>query len=532
MKRFLSQCLALVVLMTSAASAESFTEPTLGSGRELKGPQTITVGCINVLRLRNVALVQNTTFVPPPDIVKVVFMSGLPVPKVSQPAPAPRSPAADKPTAADRRRENLDVIFSTYVDEATRLSAVYEDQVATVLANVNEAQRIRDRLVLFIDDRFASVKSGADCETAATTVLSRINAPITGDAARIEGRLQRAWPDDSVLHRGAADAVRLSGDLEEMKKAPGWDNWYVGRRKVAYDNALATAAALKTAFAAATHDQALFLDYDKRRAVLDNFSDRLASLKPTATEPSHTAAFVRSTEVVCDAHFGKGKEVAVKIVGSDDAAADRDHAAFNRDVTKVICPSPISASYGVGTAFQTERHYAIVPSKPADPTAASVNRFDTDVESAHRMLLAYLGHVRLGNGPFHVSAGPAFNFDTGVDPGLFYGLSYSRENSAYLSAGWSILRQNTLIGGFNTGDQVPSDVKTAPTRKSWQNAFTIFYTFPTGASTAVQSSGSNTTQPASSAKNGNASTTGGTADAAAAAAAKAATEKAKAAQQH
>jgi hypothetical protein len=131
-----------------------------------------------------------------------------------------------------------------------------------------------------------------------------------------------------------------------------------------------------------------------------------------------------------------------------------------------------------------------------------------------------------------VSAGPAFNFDTGVDPGLFYGLSYSRENSAYLSAGWSILRQNTLIGGFNTGDQVPSDVKTAPTRKSWRNAFTIFYTFPTGASTAVQSNGSSTTQPASSAKNGNANTAGGAADAAAAAAAKAATEKAKAAQQH
>jgi hypothetical protein len=149
----------------------------------------------------------------------------------------------------------------------------------------------------------------------------------------------------------------------------------------------------------------------------------------------------------------------------------------------VTCSSPFTVS--AGAAFTTIRNpqFAIVKSAPSSGTT-SVNTFGLSSDSKINPYPIAMANARLINWDenryalhFSFGVGANVNGSGGTSPEFLTGPSISFLRTVFVTAGLNVGKQSKLVGGFNLGNTVPTDITTPPTSSSYTAGFGFAITF-------------------------------------------------------
>ncbi|MEO1368653.1 MAG: hypothetical protein AAFX50_15880, partial [Acidobacteriota bacterium] len=207
-------------------------------------------------------------------------------------------------------------------------------------------------------------------------------------------------------------------------------------------------------------------------AALLPWIDRLQNLKPEDFKLVRTET--------CDYPYFNTRETTLTLV-QVDRTAGKDAEPRTVPLVTIVCRAILSTSLGFSVGSVDEREFDFVQAPGDDGGVKRVIGIDS--EGGEDVLALALVHARFGVGKtgrdaWALSAGTQFNFsDTDGDRlGYVFGVSYGIGHTFYITVGAEARRLVELEGGFEVGDDAPTELATIPTTKEWDVGAFIGFT--------------------------------------------------------
>ena len=462
-------CLLAPLCHITDANAQAAVSINVSSeefrGERVRGPRTIELVGVNTIRYE-VLVGQNVTFSAAPDL-RLPFIPPIPAAAVAMTADTMRR------MVKASRGNDLEKRFIAVLERLAELETARGDaqtKIVTAVALVNDAsQSVR---------ALAEGATGVLQSASGGKVLLGLVHPTL---ELVTGAVGTRWPAEDVL--GLSMGLdRLWNDVNLLSSGASADDWkaFLTDFGPAYTFVRERVPAL----------QALARPIDYTSEAATTFAGNRAKLYVwklllEGTENSGEAAFKRATRAGCGFTFDQSRETKVEVVMRDRLAAP-GAAEARKEITTVVCSSPISVSAGFGFSSIDEREYVFVEStKPAASGAPTkISRFGYKNQSGFRPLPVLLVNTRVWEPAdgfaVHATAGAAVDVKTGAagtDIEYIIGPSFSFWRSLFFTLGLHVGRSSTLTGGFAVDQEVPEGVTNPPVTKNWNSEliFTASY---------------------------------------------------------
>lgn len=460
--------IAHCLLFAALANAQTLTIDVATerlSGEKVRGPATITLRNLNILRY-DIQVGRTVTFTAGPDL-KLPFIP--PIPTAQAPAAKSTGQSAVNADAVN----NVQTTFEGLVADFVSVNTAF---VSDVQRPINNVSLSRDELEAFVlaSDSILRTPGGAQ------SIADGIPRIITS----INGALAQPWPDAAI--------VRLLGELDSLRvrvfglqSMPGFKDWHdIAGNKTAYDELLTRITELQTILRGLGAGSQQFNAFREVQNKLRLWRPILESV-----QRGGAASFDRTFKVGCGFGFSDNKETKVEVVKRDRLAAPGT-AETREEIITVVCSSPLSISGGFGFTTLNEREFIFVPSTKTVTNSSGVasevviNRFGFKNRSSFRALPVLLLNTRIWEPndsiALHLSAGAAVDIKTGqagTDLEFIVGPSISFKRTLFVTTGMYIGRVPTLVGGFNVGQEVPNGISQPPIEKAYKSGFVTTLTF-------------------------------------------------------
>jgi hypothetical protein len=419
-------------------------------GDKIRGPATITVRKINVLRYE-VGIGVHVTFNAGPDLSAVAFMP--PVPAEGGEGEGVKSIERLRATAP-----NQDLIrLLGRLAGAETTYASFRNRIMTATRIVGAAAAGLTALVR-VSDAILQANNGE------ATVIARAKDL---DLAKA---VNTAWPVGEDLEQALLTLNLIENELSKIPTPtapPDSDvHAYIKGR----------VPQLRAAFEALRDSGEMATKF---REVQDDL--RRWQLIVSGIVAGGPETFTREVKAGCGFQFETTKESKYELVTRDRLVANAPEV--KRELVTVVCTSPLSISGGFGFSFIDEQTYALVSSKP-DSGDTAVTKFGSSARSTYRPLPVVLLNTRVMDfddvWSLHGTAGAVVDVstgETGTDVEYVIGPSLAMSRTFFLTAGWHWGRVSKLVGGFVEGDVVPQGVSAPPLEKHWSKNFAILATW-------------------------------------------------------
>jgi hypothetical protein len=460
--------MAHCLLFAIVANAQTVTIDTATerlSGEKVRGPVTITLRNLNVLRY-DIQVGRTVTFTAGPDL-KLPFIPPIPTQQ------APAAPTTGQSAVNANAVNDVQTAFEGLVIDFASLNTAFVTDVQRPINNVSLA---RDELEAFVSasDSILRTPGGAQ------SIVDGIPRVVT----TIDGALAQPWPDAAI--------VRLLGELDSLRvrvfglqSMPGFKDWHaLAGNKTAYDELLTRITELQTTLRGLGVGSQQFNAFREVQNKLRVWRPILEGVRRGGT-----ASFDRTFRVGCGFGFSDNRETKIEVVKRDRLAAPGT-ADTREEILTVVCSSPLSISGGFGFSALDEREFIFVPSTKTVTDSSGVasevviNRFGFKNRSSFRALPVLLLNTRVWEPndtiALHLSAGAAVDIKTGqagTDLEFIVGPSVSFKRTLFVTTGMHVGRVPTLVGGFNIGQEVPNGISQPPIEKAYKNGFITTLTF-------------------------------------------------------
>ncbi len=199
-------------------------------------------------------------------------------------------------------------------------------------------------------------------------------------------------------------------------------------------------------------------------------------------------SFTLQTEVNCGVLFNRNEQTILKLLMVDRTSIfDGPLAAaqIKDGLLTVTCSSSFAVTAGAAFSTIENQQFAIVQSAPASGTT-SVKEFGVTSDSKITPYPIAMAHARLTNWgdnryalhfSFGIGAKLAGDNAGGASPEFLVGPSISFLRTIFVTAGLDVGKKSKLIGGFNVGGTVPTDVTAPPVSSSYTQGFGFAITF-------------------------------------------------------
>jgi hypothetical protein len=412
------------------------------SGEKTRGPATVTLTHVNVLRYDVVAGV-SATYTAGPDL-RVPFIP--PIPAIAE-----ARPAGGGEKGSEAGLPTVDSILARLAAlDAERITKV-QSAITLLIEKSAIAKRAIDALVDASDAALRTPGGPATLITGSTAAMALITPAVdsrwpTTDILAQVARLVRIRNDVGGLTGLTADQQKIKDYI--LERLTTLDQWYAS-----VDPAGDRATAAGTA-----------------QARLATWNVILAAIK--ADSDPFTIADVSAD---CGFAFGGNKESKIELIKHDRTAAPGT-AESREEIVTVVCSSPMSVSGGFGVSTIDNPTYAFVSTArttttSGQTTTTAISTFGLTENSTSRAVPLLLINTRLWepNDVFslHLSAGAAVDNAGAVGNSIEYvfGPSVAISRELFITAGWHFGYLPALIGGFKLGDPVPDGVSAPPLRK-------------------------------------------------------------------
>ncbi len=441
-----------------------------GDGDTVKGPVCLVVQNVNRLRY-DVSISRKVTLTDGPDVLSLPFAFPFP-PKAKEATPS----AAEVAGAAEALAVDPQADGRILIDDAI---TGLESRAGELAAKINSARAMAQGAA----QALAGQKQDLDRLVAGSDAVLRTAgaAGAHGLAKRIETRQRHLatalaaanWPASETVKGLAARLAKLRKDVANLPRVEiGFADWYLVRTNAERFQALETRLeAMVKILDSLGAESPQRKDFTTLRQSLGDWDLILASL-------TSASAFEERIPAACGFPFFKNKELAYKVARRDRLSDKKE--VKEQSLVTVACPSHLTISTGVGITGLEERDYAFVPSVDGDKV---VSRFGLENRSDQTLGLVALLNTRFktwGSYGLHVSAGPAFDFDSGASGtqvGYLFGVSLSVKDDFFFTGGFQYGRVSTLAGGFTEGGVVPEGITEPPLQREWKTdwAFSVTY---------------------------------------------------------
>jgi len=417
-----------------------------GTGEKVRGPATITLRNLNVLRYE-IAIGKDVHFTAGPDL------AGLPFIPVIPSAGEAKEGAASSPASSDaaigRIRAMVTGVETTY---------------GTLRGRVTE----RTRLVAGAASRLDALLRSSDAvlqTNGVAALLSRLRE------LKLEEGTAAAWPIGAELE---TELVRLAAIESELSAVAAPQAGSADASAHAYLKA--RIPQLRTALEAFRDSGEIATAFRRSQDDLRRWQQITQSIVD-----GEGGSFERVIPSDCGFQFDSTKEAKLELVTRDRLTANAPEV--RRELVTVVCSTPLSVSGGFGFSFVDEATFALVASKP-DSGDTAVAKFGVSARSTYRPLPALLLNTRMYEADdvwsIHASGGAVVDISTGeagTDIEFIIGPTLAIGRTFFVTAGWHWGRVEKLAGGFSEGDTVPQGMTTPPIEKSWSKHFALLATW-------------------------------------------------------
>lgn len=416
-----------------------------GTGEKTRGPATITLTNINVLRY-DVAIGRDVHFVAGPDLAGLPFIPTVPaageagegvsnVPPAGSPLAPLRARLAGIETTYGSLRNRVITATRLVADAASRLDALLRTSDAVL--QIEGAQAVRQR----------------------ATEL------------RLQDALDTPWPVGPELEVTLVALSAIESELSTIAMPSDPPDNQV------YAYIKARIPQLRTALEALRDTGDLAAAFKRAQDDLRRWHVIVSTIANADGDP-----FARVISADCGFQFESTKETKFDLVIRDRLTANAPEV--RRELITVVCSSPLTISGGFGFSFVDEQTFALVSSKPPEGESAAVSKFGSSARSTYRPLPVLLLNTRVwefdDTWSLHGSAGAVVDISTGeagTDVEFVLGPTVAMSRTFFLTAGWHWGRVSRLVGGFVEGDPVPEGVTEPPLEKSWSRTFALLATW-------------------------------------------------------
>jgi hypothetical protein len=294
--------------------------------------------------------------------------------------------------------------------------------------------------------------------------------------------LQRVQADLNALPiRFPSNAGTISGDpCSDVNIGQlGWTDWDKCR-DAQYKLAQSIVGAALAEAAPFTSDGDKAAQFAKKIGIIQFWKNFITAL--------NVDSFTLQAEVTCGVLFNRNEQTVLKLLMVDRTSIFDGPlaAAQTKDgLLTVTCSSPFAVTAGAAFSTIGNRQFAIVKSAPSSGTT-SVNEFGVTSDSKITPYPIAMAHARLKNWSdnryalhfsFGVGAKIAGDSSGGSSPEFLMGPSISFLRTIFVTAGLDVGKRSKLIGGFNVGGTVPTDVTAPPVSSSYTQGFGFAITF-------------------------------------------------------
>jgi hypothetical protein len=425
------------------------------SGDEVRGPATISLRNVNVLRY-DVKVGREVTFPPGPDLT-LPFIP--PIPN----EPAKNNPGADAGAKSQSGGQTLAGVAADLNDIEREK---YSEVNLKITQAINASNAAKDNLESLVSASDSILTTGHGPEAIVESINDNLRP-------RIREALTKQWPDEKIEDLlGRLDVLKnrlINLPQNEKTSDP-----------TAYETDLARIGELQT--------QLTGLKSSGQQGNAFRESQNKLRLWLPIIEGLRTSSFSLTAKVGCSFAFDRNKRTKVSLV-KRDRMAPAGGTPSTEEIVTVVCSSPLSVSGGFGFSGLDERQIVFVQSTKDVTTngvtaPVVINRFGFTNRSSFRTLPVLLLNTRFWepNDTFalHISAGAAVDVKTGeggTDLEFVVGPSISFMRSLFITPGLHIGRVPRLTGGFEIGQEVPAGVSTPPLEKFWQKGFVTTFTY-------------------------------------------------------
>lgn len=417
-----------------------------GTGIKVRGPATITLQNINVLRYE-VAIGTTVTFTAGPDLAGLPFVP---------PIPAAGSEKETVASVVDTGASNELKRLHGQLTGVETSAAILRSRVATVTRAVANAG-MRLIAVLQSSDAVLQLSGGAEQLIQRLTEL------------KLKDGIDPQWPGADV-EEVLLTLTRIEGDFSGLPQPSADPDLTL------YDSIKTRLSRVRTALEALRDPGDLATRFRDGQSDLRKW-DQLVQ----AIVKGGAASFTRDVRGECGFQFGGNKETKFELLTRDRLTASASEV--RRELLAIVCSSPLSISGGFGFSFVDDQTAAIVSSKPDSGTTA-VNKFGFSSRSTLRPLPVLLLNTRVWEyddvWSLHATGGAVVDIstgETGTDVEFVVGPSVAFSRTFFITTGWHLARVSALAGGFNEGDLVPEGVSEPPLEKSWSKGFALLATW-------------------------------------------------------
>lgn len=437
------------------------------SGEKMRGPATLTLKNVNVLRY-DVRVGTSVTYANGPDL-RLPFIP--PIPSTPQPGRLKITLGAPGGVTTGTR-ETLAEFLERQLGE---LESIEDDRYSRVQQPIVETVRRTNAA----SDAIKALVGASDAILQFADGPQRLVEQVTKVLGDVEAaRKAPAWPYNDVENLLKRLAV-VRNEISAPPEVPA------GQNKMTYDQIVVRTAALQILLEGVNYASAAAAGFRDTGARVEQWGTILASVKA-----SGPAAFEMNVPIGCSFAFSGEKESKVEIVRHDRLVAPGADDS-RQQVLTVVCSSPLTVTAGFGFSSMDESVPALVQSKktvndPVTGQAATqvVSEFGYSNRSSFRPLPVVLLNTRAWEPSdlfaLDLSAGAAVDVATGqsgTDLELVLGPTASFNRTFFLTLATHVGRVTTLAGGFSEGDEVPSGVSAPPVRKTWKTAVAVLATW-------------------------------------------------------
>jgi hypothetical protein len=186
--------------------------------------------------------------------------------------------------------------------------------------------------------------------------------------------------------------------------------------------------------------------------------------------------------------FNKNEQTILKLLLVDRISVfdgQPGQAQVKDGLLTVTCSSPFAISAGAAFSTIRNRQFAILKSLPPSGTT-SINTFGTTSDSRVNPYPIAIAHARLREWidkryGLHFSFGVGANIkgdnSGGSSPEFLTGLSISFLRTIFVTGGLDVGKQSKLVGGFQVGGTVPTDITSPPVSSSYTAGFGFAISF-------------------------------------------------------
>jgi hypothetical protein len=260
----------------------------------------------------------------------------------------------------------------------------------------------------------------------------------------------------------------------------GWPEWSKCRDSQ-YKAVLAIVAAALTEAAPFTSDGDRAAKFSQKVRIIQYWKNTITTLDE--------GSFTLQTQVDCGLLFNRNEQTILKLLMVDRTSifdGPLAGAQTKDGLLTVTCTSPFAVTAGAAFSTISNQQFSIVKSAPAPGATTSVNKFGVTSDPKVTPYPIAMAHARLKDWAdnryalhfsFGIGAKLAGDSSGGSSPEFLMGPSISFLRTIFVTAGLDVGKKSKLIGGFNVGDTVPTDITAPPVSSSYMGGFGFAITF-------------------------------------------------------